>query len=320
VLFFNIDCHISVIRDIQNIFKNLGFDVHHWSLSGHRWVFNLPKCPSPIINENNWASIDEEMVERFYKYHRSELDKYDAFICCYPPCFLKLFERFNKPIIVVAATRYDYPFLNNTKKLKWLEDSLNNNNNLILITNNEFDKYYCEKFLEKKWENIPSLCDYTETNYSPSVNKRLLFSKFINLNNTTIIHQSKLDKYSWSDLCKYQCIVHFPYNVSTMSIFEQYQAGIPLLFPSLEYSLKMIQNNIPLFSEITFPNSIPERQSHNFMNELWLSKSDFYNGTIKCQYFDQKTDLENIKIDKIKKQSNKDIVYDRWENLIKKLF
>jgi hypothetical protein len=260
------------------------------------------------------------MVERFYKYHRSELDKYDAFICCYPPCFLKLFERFNKPIIVVAATRYDYPFLNNTKKLKWLEDSLNNNNNLILITNNEFDKYYCEKFLEKKWENIPSLCDYTETNYSPSVNKRLLFSKFINLNNTTIIHQSKLDKYSWSDLCKYQCIVHFPYNVSTMSIFEQYQAGIPLLFPSLEYSLKMIQNNIPLFSEITFPNSIPERQSHNFMNELWLSKSDFYNGTIKCQYFDQKTDLENIKIDKIKKQSNKDIVYDRWENLIKKLF
>jgi hypothetical protein len=311
VKFFNIDCHISVISDIKNIFNKLGHQVDHWSLSGHRWVFDFQKCNSPIINENNWKSIDENMVENFYRIHKKDLDKYDAFICCYPPIFLKLFEKFNRPIIIIAATRYDYPVIDDLYRLLWLEDSLNNNKNLILVANNEFDKKYCEKFLKKEWLHIPSLCDYTNEKHSKTKDQSVIFSKF--QINSKHIHQSELGQYTWKELYSYEQIIHFPYNVSTMSIFEQYNAGIPLIFPSLEFSLELINSGIPLFSEIVFNNNNPNRQLNLFLNKEWLILSDFYNNIIECEYFESL----NFKKTCIKpKQSNKEKIFNFWNNIL----
>jgi hypothetical protein len=315
--FFNLDCHVSVIADIKNIFEDLGHSVDQWSLSGHRWLFNLPECKSPVINEYNWKNIDEQMVDEFYFTHKDELDKYDAFICAYPPCFLKLFEKFNKPIIVIAATRYDYPFIDDKKRLDWLEYSLNNNKNLILIANNQFDQKYCEHFLAKKWHWIPSLCAYTNKKYNPIKDQSVVFSKFIIESNESILHQSQLGSYSWGDLYSYKEIIHFPYNASTMSIFEQYEAGIPLRFPSLNFAIELINKGLPIFSEIVFPNNNPDRQPYLFLNEDWLRYSDFYNGTIKANLFDS-LEFENFNIN-IDFPSNKIMIYESWKNILNNL-
>lgn len=310
--FFNIDCHISVISDIKNIFETLGHEVDHWSLSGHRWVFNFEECKSEVINETNWSSLDQDMVEKFYLCHKKQLDQYDAFVCAYPPCFLKLFEKFNKPIIVIAATRYDHPFTNDPIRLKWLEESLINNQNIIRIANNEFDKKYCEYFLGVEWQWIPSLCDYTNAKYNPIKKESILFSKFNIQTIDKIKHQHELGKYTWADLYSYDNIIHMPYNASTMSIFEQYQAGIPLNFPSLDFALKLINSNIPLFSEIVFASNNKYRQKENFLTKEWLSYSDFYNGTIKCNFFDEnfqiKSDVLNI--------SNKEYILEKWRSVL----
>jgi len=316
--FFNIDCHVSVIADMKNIFERLGHSVTHWSLSGHKWVFGLSGCPSNIITEFNWKSINEEMVNAFYKEHKNELDQYDVFLCCYPPIFLKLFEKFNKPIIVVAATRYDFPVASDPKRLAWLEDSLVNNKNLVLVANNAFDKAYCEKFMPTtNWEHIPSLCDYTKEKYNPTKKEKVLFSKFnINTDNS-LIHQSILGRYTWKDLYSYSGIVHFPYNVSTMSMFEQYQAGVPLFLPNLTTALTMINNhNIPLFSEIVFPNRNPERQANQFLNKKWLKLSDFYNNTLNVNYFDNNFDFS---INPKKTNSNKDSIFERWSKILERI-
>ena len=313
--FFNIDCHISVISDIKNIFESLGHSVDHWSLSGHGWVFGLPSCESLVINSSNWQSLDEEMAENFYNFHKKELDGYDAFICAYPPCFLKLFEKFNKPIIVIAATRYDHPYTNDNKRLDWLEDSLKNNNNLILIANNEFDQKYCEHFLGNKWEWIPSLCDYTKAKYIPRKKQSIVFSKFPIHINKNYLHQNDLGRYSWGDLYSYNDIIHFPYNVSTMSIFEQYQADVPLSFPSLDSSLDLIKQGVPLFSEIVFQSQNPDRQPCLFLNRKWLSYSDFYNGTIISNLFEYFEDKKN----KLVNSSNKAIIYCKWKKVLDKI-
>ena len=308
--FFNIDCHISVIADIKNIFESLGHTVESWSLSGHRWVFNLPECKSSVINSSNWKNLDEKMAEDFYAIHKNELDKYDAFICTHHVHFLKFFEKFNKPIIVIASTRYDYPFINYPERLNWLEDSLINNSNIIRIANNEFDKKYCEKFLGNTWEWIPSLCDYTNAKYKPTIDKSVLFCKFdIQRDKTKTIHQNELGKYTWSDLYSYDRIIHLPYNVSTMSIFEQYQAGVPLNFPSLDFALNLINSGVNVFSEIVFPNNLRDRQASNFLNKEWLSYSDFYNGTIKCNYFESDLNFSS----QITPKSNKEIILEKWE-------
>jgi hypothetical protein len=313
--FFNIDCHISVISDIKNIFESLGHKVDHWSLSGHRWVFDFNKCKSPIINEANWTNLDQEMVDQFYDHHKEDLDSYDAFICAYPPCFLKLFEKFNKPIIVIAATRYDHPFTNDQTRLDWLEDSLKNNKNLILTANNQFDQKYCEHFLGNKWEWIPSLCDYTESKYNPKKQQSILFSKFNADLGSNVLHQSSLGNYSWKDLYSYKSIIHMPYNISTMSIFEQYQAGVPLNIPSLNFLLELVEQGYPVLTEITFPTNDPKRNRKNFLKKEWLRYSDFYNGTVKCNYLDKNLKLKY----NVTNTSNKDSIFFKWEKILEKI-
>ena len=71
-----------------------------------------------------------------------------------------------------------------------------------------------------------------------------------------------------------------------MSIFEQYQADVPLSFPSLDSSLDLIKQGVPLFSEIVFQSQNPDRQPCLFLNRKWLSYSDFYNGTIISNLFE----------------------------------
>ena len=43
-----------------------------------------------------------------------------------------------------------------------------------------------------------------------------------------------ISHYSYKDLAKYRGIIHVPYQISVMSIFEQYRMNIPMFFPSPE--------------------------------------------------------------------------------------
>lgn len=109
--------------------------------------------------------------------------------------------------------------------------------------------------------------------------------------------------------------MHIPYNVSTMSIFEQYQAGVPLNFPSLDFSIELINSGVPIFSEITFPNNQQNRQREIFLTKEWLQYSDFYNGTIKCNYFDSDFTLNNS----VKNLKNKGLIYHKWELILQNI-
>jgi hypothetical protein len=102
-----------------------------------------------------------------------------------------------------------------------------------------------------------------------------------------------------------------------MSIFEQYEAGVPLRFPSLDFAIQLIEQGCPLFSEIVFPNRNPKRQPNIFMNKDWLQYSDFYNGTIKADLFDS-LEFENSYIP-VESLSNKDMIYGLWQNILDNL-
>ena len=97
-----------------------------------------------------------------------------------------------------------------------------------------------------------------------------------------------------------------------MSIFEQYQAGVPLNFPSLDFALGLINSGVQLFSEIVFPNNLSDRRASNFLNKDWLKYCDFYNGTIKVNLFNSDFDFSN----QVTPKSNKEIVLSKWEKLL----
>jgi hypothetical protein len=98
---FNLDLHISVIKDIQYILKDLyedNVEVINWSISGHSWVFKENSVTPDIINSNTWKNINIEMINQFVHKYKDFLSTFDGFIVTHTPVFCLLYETFNKPI------------------------------------------------------------------------------------------------------------------------------------------------------------------------------------------------------------------------------
>ena len=257
--FFNLDMHISIVHDVKNIFRNLGHTIDSTNLSGHTWVNDEKQGRNKVVNSKNWKNIDQELCDRFYKKYRKKLSTYDGFIHSYPPAFALLFEKFEKPIVTIACTRFDYPI--NSSDIDWLIQGLrrlNSNGQLIPIANNSLDKYYCEQWLNFEWQHISSLCDYMESRYRPEKDRFITWhrSNLQDLQNIMIDQDFTINKrYDRTEISKYLGVVHIPYNLSIMSAFEQYYQGIPLFFPSQEFQSILYTERDDMLKEILFPGS-----------------------------------------------------------------
>lgn len=343
--FFNIDLHISIIADIKTIFNNLGHTIDVNYLSGHSWVFNKPTCHDYVIKQNNWESLDENMCNLFYETHKDELAQYDGFIATYCPAMAMLYEKFNKPIIMVAGTRYEYPFTFDKRKWDMFNNFLNTNNNVIILANNKFDSWYIEQFIDKKVMTIPSLCEYTNAKYNPTKNKSILYSRKHPIYHQNIVNRDNMSHYTWDDLFTYDAMIHYPYNVSTMSIFEQYTANVPLFFPDKTYMMELF-NSGAVLNEMSFlqlstsqtefhsladfksvdPNNVKDVE----MLKIALEYSDFYGDDMQyITYFnndeDLKEKLKNSDFNQISENMRnhniirRDKVYSQWDIILKSL-
>ena len=284
--FLNIDLHISVIADIINVFKLVDetIQVEDWSLSGHTWVLNKNKKQLDILNPDTWKNIDMNLINSFQTKYYDILNTFDGFICCHPNSFVLLFEKYNKPIYVINTCRYDMPFCwnNNYKMIRELHNCfkrLQNKNLLKVISNNKADNAYFKLGnLTIDTCIIPSLCLYTNMKWNPinTTDKFLLSSGHLP-DNKNIISRSQLGRYKWDTLMKFKGIIHFPYEASTMSIFEQISSEIPLFFPSkpfLKYlwENKIIHNQMNYWSNCIIPPYLESTKNIEF----WIERADYY--------------------------------------------
>jgi hypothetical protein len=359
---FNLDLHISVIEDLKYILKDIYNDkieITDWSLSGHSWIFNKNIENVKIINQNTWKSINENMIEDFILEYYNFLVEFDGFIVTHTPIFSLLYEKFNKPIILINSTRYEQPLSWNNNlnmwekfntKLKYMYDR----KQLIAISNNKGDAEYLKIGTGIESIIIPSLCLYTEIKYQVNLNnennENKNFNKFINYSSSYIneseyiINKNNIKQpYKWYELYSYNGIIHIPYEISTMSIFEQYSANVPLFFPSKNLLKSMIKNNEvkmnclyhKLFGNCSYLEKMDSCLGEDKWIDFWIDKADYYDeeNMKYIIYFNSKDELneiiKNIDIDEINKislkmdihnQNRKKLVYEKWENIIDSLF
>jgi hypothetical protein len=357
--FFNLDLHIAVIADVKEIFKKLGHQVTSWDISGHSWVFDRERTSVDVVNECTWENLDREMCDKFFERYKDELASYDAFITTHTPSFSMLYEKFEKPIISIASTRYEFPFSNKmilwSKFNKYLQENIDNGR-LIAVSNNKYDVEYCKLFTNRDWEHIPSLCEYTKSKYRGIKNEFLYSSKFkprINIKSPIIDKDIALGRgYKWQNIADYKGVVHIPYNASVMSITEQYTACIPLFIPSWEFLKELREKyyNAGVLSELSwnqvrnhqggyFSNStIPVntiKDPNNYLNNdimmEWVKLSDFYDEDRMphIQYFNSFEHLDellaSVNLENISKQMaiqntlRKKETYEKWNHILEKL-
>jgi hypothetical protein len=349
--FFNIDLHISIIADMRKIFNDLGHDVTDLSLSNHTWVFNRKKDSVPMLDNERWMKITpEQYSDEFYNQYKEQLKDFDGFIVTYPPPFALLYKHFKKPIIINNPIRYEWPF--SFRKDDW--EKFNNflregvdDGYVILVANNMHDKLYMEDFIERDVELIPSICDYYGLEYENNENDFIYYSrnKISELTNTKIKWKNELfSSHTHADLLKFKGIIHFPYQISYMSIFEQYSSNIPLIFPTQRFLIELYEKGFTVLNEVSW-NGLLEQDSKSFINykkqydpndykniesfKHWIQFADFYvqEWMPYITYFDSFEELNSLvntidtqEISAKMKEFNKKrktTIYEKWNNLIK---
>ena len=223
-----------------------------------------------LVNTFSWYGFNQDLVDRFAHRYAGELANYDGFIVTHSPVFTRRFERLKKPVILVNSCRYNQPFCYNgdEEELHALNKCLQNLQQeglLIAISNNRADQEYLRLGAGIDSVCIPSLCLYTKVSLDleravkvpplivsqrslriPEEKKELL--RAAGLVQTRVAKQAAAGEGSaqrfatWDVIHHRKALIHFPYEMSTMSLFEQYSAGAILLFPTKRFCAELVRN------------------------------------------------------------------------------
>jgi hypothetical protein len=298
---FNLDLHIGVIADLEQELKKSKIELTRWSISMHNHLVpnRLPITdPVRYINARKWHLIDFERIRKFQDRYKKFLNSFDGFICTYSPVFAELYNDLNKPILIVAATRYEAPYTEREKDWERFNTYLISgvkNSKIQIYANNLGDADYINYFTGVKPRVIPSLCEKqignTKVNGQHVIiarDKKL--SDLINLSTHGIYQDISTlgTPYKWKDLKSCEEVLVFPQNISTMTLFELATAGVPVAIPSRRWITELLGNDFYLLNELSFHQVLgldtTNMSSENPANynsptflDWWLDRSDFYN-------------------------------------------
>ncbi|CAF1051427.1 unnamed protein product [Adineta steineri] len=311
------DFHISPIRDIKNQLASFDIAFIDKSLSGACVFTNTCEKDLKILNRTNGMSPSFTERKQFYEVYKndSEMNQVNTFMCFHPVGMCELFMPFNRTMIIIATTRYE---LGRHKKEEW--ENLNNNLRIIasnprniIAGNNLYDAEYIRYFTGIKAIVLTSLCAYTNVTYSRKKQRPFLiapihnkiFRTLFKSNLTNSLERLKVsinvkhlrevyNRYSFRHLIQHPAIIYVPYQVSTMSLFEQYRMNIPLFFPTVDlltewhYNYRVVGERTWSGSSGQFKNSsaisgvlssdIPDPNNEFDRNAIryWLQFADFY--------------------------------------------
>jgi hypothetical protein len=328
---FNLDLHVSVIEDIKYIFKKFygdNVEITNWSISKHNWIFNKDTPEVIGINDISWMNFNEDMIELFHAAYDDYLSEFDGFIVTHTPVFSMLFEKYKKPILCINSCRFDQPFcvIKTPMEQVFLTalERMVQSKQLTIVSNNKADSMYLYNATKIISHVIPSLCLYTEASHIP-INKGFVIygEKCIFPEHRLLIERPA--KYSWKELYSYQGIVHVPYEMSTMSIFEQFMAGVPLFFPTKEFYKMCIISDTMSFISI-YSNSKPTLTERDI--DIWFDQADFYTLPY-INYYDSFDDLlqklENFKDTEYERRiewinNQKSSILGMWSQILVRVF
>ena len=321
------DVHISIVEDFKTACPDV--EVEDWCMSAHAFVMKRKQDSPDIINPGTWRYINPDMIRAFQARYDSFLRTFDGFIVGYAACFAMIYEKYNKPIIMMNCVRYDMPFCK-TKDLYMREQfheclhRLRAKGLLTVVSNNKADQLYLEKGAGIPSLHLPSLCLYTKTQYSPTRETFLIFDGSFP-SHPLLTKKSELPQpYDWSHLTQFRGIVNYPYEVSLMSVFEQFTAGCPLFFPSKTFwkSNPCIQSMAAYWGD-RVPLELAYFQDLN----NWIDLADMYDTfqSPNTYYFDSNEHLVELletfeyKDDRAFRQAHIARIKDEWKRILQRI-
>jgi hypothetical protein len=299
---FNLDLHISVIADLEVALNRERIDLTRWSISGHNFAqrrrFRTPD-PVKVVNAKTWKKLDDKMIDRFQDVYGRYLRSFDGFISCFTPTFSELFRGLDRPVLAMAATRYEAPYTTDATQWARFNEYVraeSKSGRMLLVANNRGDRDYCEYFLGFTPRYVPSLCDYTDAVWTGLSGTKIVQAADSSMTQEvldeshSVWHDSKkilkFDR-SWNDVGSMEEYFIVPYNISTMTLFELATIGVPVSVPSRRFLKEMASkkkggalNQLTWFqvhgAEPPTDSKNPNNSDNEDFLDWWLDRADFY--------------------------------------------
>ncbi|CAF1444876.1 unnamed protein product, partial [Rotaria sordida] len=358
------------INDIKHQLSSFNVQFIDKSLSGHCHLTKTCAKDLKILNSKNGMNPSLEDQKRFYEVYKNdfEMNHVNAFICFHPASMCEVFMPFNRTLIVIASTRYE---LGRFSKEEWRNWNKNlqiiaSNSRNVIAGNNLYDAEYIRYFTGVKAIVLPSLCAYTNASYKQvigkpfiiaSIHEKNFHSKFMSMLTDSfkhlkiavaVAHLRDVYKshYKYSQLAEHPGIIYVPYQVSVMSLFEQYRMNIPLFFPSLDLltewhhtygvvnertwdSVSGKKKNASIVSGVLDPN-IPDPNNEFDLHAIryWLKFSDFYqwphiiyfNSTDELVIKLTTTNLTQVSLNmKVYNANLKQYLFEQWRQILQRI-
>jgi len=298
---FNLDLHIGVIADLAQEFSELNIPITQWSISGsnHLVQGRLPVSdPVRFINQKFWRELGPDVIGKFQSRYSRFLSTFDGYVCTYSPTFAELFGVFEKPILVVAATRYEAPYTARPDDWARFNDFLIdavNRKQITIAANNSGDADYLTFFTGLKPQVVPSLCEKPTFREAPNE------FRFILGGDSRLVHSIETasgnnyrrlaSPYKWETLAGCVEVLVFPQNISTMTLFELATAGVPVAVPSRHWIKELRKEGSRVLAECSFyelenlpVTGLSEDNPNNYRSskylDWWLDRADFLDNTL----------------------------------------
>lgn len=242
------DFHIATVANVKSLLQTKGVRFIDKSLSGHCHETNTCAHDLKVLTPDNAMTPDSFTRDRFLDAYRDdqEMAKVDIVMCFHPSAMCELFMPLKKRLFVIASTRYELGRESASEWEKWNENLLQiakEPGNLV-AANNLYDCKYIEYFTGIKPVLLPSWIKMDESDIYTGMSEDILIAP-IHTSNAEKIETKlksissrfrsigeKYGHYTFSQLAENSAIIHIPYQVSIMSLFEQYAMGIPILAPT----------------------------------------------------------------------------------------
>lgn len=262
----SVDFHISPIHDLKALFA-YSHSLKHLtivdkSFSSHCHMTQTCATDVRVLTKQNGLQLTNCPNEIKYEFWRAYVDDREfintgLFVCQHAFSLCELYMPFDKPMVLIASTRYEIGRLT-------VDSWLRLNKNLVAIAsrkqntiaaNNMYDAEYIKHFTGLK--DVPIIvntCLYVGARYNPTRSQTLVGPSRLSKGGLEVFHEmiesldgsqsagnlnfaqirSLYKHYTYEDLAAHPAIVLIPYQVSVMSIFEYYAMGVPMFAPSLE--------------------------------------------------------------------------------------
>jgi len=238
------DFHIATIGNVKALLQPLGVKFIDKSLSGHCHLTKTCATNLKVLNFNNGVTPSAKEKKEFARVYAddSEMSEVDVAMCFHPAAMCEIFMPLHKRLFVIATTRYEFGRYSPSEWQEWNDNLLiiAGDKNNVVAANNVYDQYYIQYFTGIQPILLPSVVEMAEkySGTSPDIVVAAMhpeqpalwrFLKGVSPQFRGLREKYKF--YSYKHLCENTAILHLPYQVSIMSLYEQYAMGIPILVP-----------------------------------------------------------------------------------------